>query len=263
MSITKGAIDNLWPLVQDWNYDEVNGWWEWIEEEEQIIEDDVIKIEEDLEIPTYQDADEQDFTDFWVWLNYYRWAVNFFMVGLPYLLVASICVAFNLWFNIYLNDWWAEGNIYLMVNSLYSILLVQMSLIVVFEIPILLENIKPLRVFALLSSIAYNIIYAAFAFDVWRLFQLEDGEFTDFDILFTFFLLYNLVMNAGNFILSTAIITKEISLEWLQLGNDAIGGDHDYALGLTEIYIFFREIGWILNPLNWFDTIYYWIKGYM
>ena len=58
MSITKGAIGNLWPLVQDWSYDEVNGWWEWIEEEEQIIEDDIIEIEEELEIPTYQDADE-------------------------------------------------------------------------------------------------------------------------------------------------------------------------------------------------------------
>ena len=150
-----------------------------------------------------------------------------------------------------------------MANSLYSVLLVQMSMIVVFEIPILLENIKPLRVFALLSSIMYNIVYAAFAFDVWRLFQLSEEEYTDFDILFTFFLLYNLVMNSGNAVLSTAIITKEISLEWLQLGNDAVGGDGNYALGLTELYMFFREIGWILNPLNWFDTIYYWIKGYM
>ena len=124
-----------------------------------------------------------------------------------------------------------------------------------------LEHIKLLRVFALITGIMYDIIYAVFAFDVWRLFQLEDGEYSDFDILFTFFLVYNLVMNSGNVFLSTSTILKEISLEFLQLASDATGGDGDYSLGLTEIYMFFREIGWLLNPLNWFDTIYYWING--
>ena len=75
MSITQGAID-FWPIVQGWTYNDIEGWWEWVEEEEQVIkeevdefghviEDDVYKIENELEVPTYQDRDQQDFTDFW------------------------------------------------------------------------------------------------------------------------------------------------------------------------------------------------------
>ena len=217
-------------------------------------------MEDELDIPTYQDSDEQDFADFWQWMNYYRWILNFFLVGMPYFVVACILNAYNIWFNIVLNDWWAEGNVYLMGNSLFSVLLTQISLIVVFEIPIFLENIKPLRMFAFLSGIVYNFIYALFVLETHRMFQLE--EFTNFDILIVFFMTYNLVMNAGNFILSNAIVLKEISLEWVQLGNDAVGVEGDYSLGLVEFYMFWRGVGWILNPLNWFDLIYYAIKGY-
>ena len=52
MSITEAAID-LWPLVTDWTYNDDEGWYEWVEEEEKVIEDDVVYIEDELEIPTY------------------------------------------------------------------------------------------------------------------------------------------------------------------------------------------------------------------
>jgi hypothetical protein len=68
-------------------------------------------------------------------------------------------------------------------------------------------------------------------------------------------------MNFSNVILSAAIIAKEISLEFLQLANDAVDGDGDYSLGLVDIYMFWRGVFWILNPLNWFDMIYYLIYG--
>jgi hypothetical protein len=76
---------------------------------------------------------------------YYRWLVNFFMVGCPYLAIATLLNVYNIWFNVYLNNFWAEGNVYLLLNSLFSILQTQISLIVVFEIPYFLENIKTLR----------------------------------------------------------------------------------------------------------------------
>lgn len=68
MSITQGAIDFM-PLVTDWTYNDIEGWWEWIEEEEKeiidVVEEDVYKVEDELEIPNYRDADQQDFTSFW------------------------------------------------------------------------------------------------------------------------------------------------------------------------------------------------------
>lgn len=113
-------------MVTDWTYNEDEGWWEWIEEEEQYlekeIEDEVYVIEKDLEIPTYDDAADQDFQDFWQYLNYYRWTFNFFIIGIPYLVVVILLNAYNIWFNVYLNDFWAEGNVYLLLNSLFSVL---------------------------------------------------------------------------------------------------------------------------------------------
>ena len=76
---------------------------------------------------------------------YYRWLFNFFIIGIPYLVVVILLNVYNIWFNVYLNNFWAEGNVYLILNSLFSILQTQISLIVVFEIPIFLENIKTLR----------------------------------------------------------------------------------------------------------------------
>ena len=203
---------------------------------EYVIERMTRDVEEDLEIPTYEDSEDQDFASIWQWLNYYRWVVNFFFVGLPYLLIAVLLNTYNIWFNIVLNDWWAEGNLYLMLNSLFSIILTQISLIVVFEIPMFLENIKVLRMFAFLGGVIYNFFYMLFLLETRRMSKLE--EFTNFDVVMVFFMVYNLIMNGGNFILSAAIITKEISLEWVQLGNDALGGDGDYSLGMVDFLMF-------------------------
>ena len=49
-------------------------------------------------------------------------------------------------------------------------------------------------------------------------------------------------MNVSNVLISGAIIAKEISLEFLQLANDAVDGDGDYSLGLVDIYMFWRGV---------------------
>ena len=165
------------PSVTDWQYNDIEGYWEWIEEEaakdEKIIEDDLKYagkeinkdleyVEDEMEIPRYYEEDTDDFHDFWQYLFYYRWIINFFLAGIPYFIVSIVANGFNIWWNIYLNDWWAEGNVYLMWNTAYSVLMTLISLIVVFEIPYLLQVTKVLRMFAFMVSVIYAFTYASF-----------------------------------------------------------------------------------------------------
>jgi len=82
--------------------------------------------------------------------------------------------------------------------------------------------------------------------------------------IFTFlFLGYNMCIHGPIFVINAQIIGRELLLEFLQLINDALDQDEDYSLGLIHIYMFYRNVFFLLNPLNWFDLIYYVIYGYM
>ena len=130
---------------------------------------------------------------------------------------------------------------------------------VVFEIPLFLEKLKPLRMFSFILAQGYILSYLFFYLRIKSLLKLD--EFTNVNVMEIFFLAYNLVMNSSNLILSIAIILKEISMEFVQMGHDAMGGTGDYSLGLVHFYMVCRTIAYIFNPLNWFDLIYYIIYG--
>jgi len=50
-----------------------------------------------------------------------KWIINFWLAGVPYLLYCIVSLAYNIFVNIAWNDWWAEGNIFLLANTLYLV----------------------------------------------------------------------------------------------------------------------------------------------
>ena len=86
-------------------------------------------------------------------------------------------------------------------------------------------------------------------------------EFNAIDLFEILFIGYNIAIHGPIFLINAAIILKEINYEFLQMGNDVIGGDADYSLGLVHYYMLIRTILYVLNPLNWFDVLYYIIYG--
>ena len=86
-------------------------------------------------------------------------------------------------------------------------------------------------------------------------------EFDFLDVFEILFIGYNIAIHGPIFLINSAIILKEINYEFLQLGNDVIGGDSDYSLGLVHYYMFIRTVLYLLNPLNWLDMIYYMSYG--
>jgi hypothetical protein len=81
------------------------------------------------------------------------------LVGLPWCLVLLVIFGWNIYVNIFWNKFWAEGNLFLLGNTLYIITQGLVSLPLMFEIPILLRWIKPFRVLSLITSVIYNSFF--------------------------------------------------------------------------------------------------------
>ena len=102
------------------------------------------------------------------------------VVGVPWLFVIGSIGFWNLYVNISWNKWWAEGNLFLMGNTLYIISQSLVSIPLMFEIPSLLKFIKPFRVLSLFSAIVYNIMFLGSIADFFYIAQAEDkNDFED------------------------------------------------------------------------------------
>jgi hypothetical protein len=164
-------------------------------------------------VPTYQDRDEHDLSEWYAYFQYYRYLFNFFLIGVPYLIIAGLLSWFNIWFNMYLNDYWCEGNLYLLFNSIFATIQLSTSVIVIFELPMLMRTMKAFRMYSFIAAIIYDIVWFGFLMEFDRLLELT--EYSTAEVLTVFFIAYNLVMNVGNAFISTSIILKEISMEFV------------------------------------------------
>ena len=54
-------------------------------------------------------------------ISYFHWAINYFVITIPWVIWCLILLAYNLYMNIFYNDWWEYGNLYLLGNSLYIV----------------------------------------------------------------------------------------------------------------------------------------------
>ena len=111
-------------------------------------------------MPHYSPNWENDNTTWWDEIMYWRFIINMGVCAIPYVFYLIIALAINLILNIEGNKMWAEGNAFLMVNTVYLVLQSFLSGILVFEVPFLLRMMKELRVLSFLSACIYNLIYS-------------------------------------------------------------------------------------------------------
>ena len=69
--------------------------------------------------PLFDNADLPEEASFWEYLVYYKYLINVFAISFPWFLFAAFCVVWNLYFNIKWNRFWAGGNIYLIMSTLF------------------------------------------------------------------------------------------------------------------------------------------------
>lgn len=186
---------------------------------DKTLEDDVTEeikeFNEDL--PNYDIFwDDNQLNSLWDYVMYFRWAINFLLVGIPMSQVIIWGYLWNVWFNIHLNNFWAHGNLYLMVMSLFVIMQSWNAMFLVFEIPAYLRWTKPFRSLSLEWGSIFNIIYLGFVFryrQTVNAAQKKGDAATGIEIFENLFYLYNLVLHGPLFFVNLAIISKELSLE--------------------------------------------------
>ena len=60
--------------------------------------------------------------DFWGWLEVFAYIINLWVIAVPWTIFGFLCILVNIFLNIDYNKGWAEGNVFLMGNTIYAII---------------------------------------------------------------------------------------------------------------------------------------------
>ena len=131
--------------------------------------------------------------------------------AIPWAIVATLSVAWDIYNNVFANRLWAGGNVFLVFNSVWGYLFYAHSLLIWWEIAIYMRNTRFIRIVLLSLSILYNIIWFMFLF-AWfdKVLNWEGAKITTTHMFFVMVLTYNLIMTAHNVIINFGIQFKEI-----------------------------------------------------
>jgi hypothetical protein len=131
------------------------------------------------------------------WAYYFQYIINFIFIVLPYMMFASICIGYNLWFNIVWNEFWAEGNYWLLLNTMNLILTSFVGLLEFTELPIWLHAGHVIRLLFALFAVLYNFWYFIFVLEWYDMLYIigDKSDYDFFTVYLNMFLAYNMVMN--------------------------------------------------------------------
>lgn len=146
-----------------------------------------------------------------------KWIVNFWVVGVPYVLYCIFAIVWNLYWNIQENKWWAHGNVILLGSSIYLVVQAIFSMLMMFEMAFIIRWIKPFRLLSLISAFMYNFIYIFFTCDwIYQTFFSDKTQYDNdhgiIDIFFNMFIIYNIIINAPIVPMNALIMLKELQL---------------------------------------------------
>jgi hypothetical protein len=69
-----------------------------------------------------------------------RWYVNLILIGIPFGIIGIGSIVWDVAVNMYFNRMWAEGNIYLMANTFFTLVQGWNAVWIMIEIPIYLRH---------------------------------------------------------------------------------------------------------------------------
>lgn len=191
-------------------------------------------------------------------VEYFKYLLNIMFVVTPMALFEICFIAYNLYFNAIWNQMWANGNLYLMINTVYLIWQCFISLLLATEYPLFMRSMREFRFFSLLAAIYYNFIFAGVIFEWYRELYLESNKqynnYDVVDVLVNMFLVYNVILHFPVVIVNCFIIFKEGSLEfWQFLKEDDGDPTNDMALGFWDLTNMMDDTLWYINPQTWIN----------
>lgn len=95
--------------------------------------------------------------------------INLWVIALPWTVFGFLMVLTNVFLNIDFNKGWAEGNVFLMGNTIYAMVQYSLTLPLIFEDKNWMRHAKFIRLISLMSAYFYNVIYFSYAYKFWEI----------------------------------------------------------------------------------------------
>ena len=165
-----------------------------------------------------------------------------------------MCFFYNIYFNIAWNKFWASGNAYLILNTIYLFIQVVNSIGVIFELPIWLRAIRVTRILSFLSAIAYNAFFIVSALEWYdQIYIVTDKSQYDFVTIMSNMLLgYNMILHSSIIPVNLVIILKEISLNFYSVSGKKRENEAAAFLNMGDL----KEAEKDVNPVTYVDDVW-------
>lgn len=228
----------------------------WEEQEEEInriylkpLEDEVVDdLDKGVEL-IYPDAGEyvSQQHNFFAYLYFFRWVFNLIFVAFPWVFFSQLMIAFNIFFNIWFNQMWADGNWFLVFNTIFLIVETWGSYPLIFELPQWIKHTRLLRVITTTLAFIYASVYLAILVAyLYSLYFEPESVYEGYDmvnVMESMFLAYNLIFLAHIMPVNLMILGKEVSLWFFPM----LDTDKDDGLDTEDVADTF-------NPFSWLDA---------
>ena len=211
--------------------------------------------------PNYKEDDlkDADSKHWFEYIYYFRYIFDLVFIAIPWFIFSLATVGWNWYINIDWNRFWAEGNLWLIFNTIFLMAQTWHSWMLAFEIPIYLRAFRATRYFAVINSVLYIWFYLIVVL-IWvdQLYVVTDKESYDFMTVYVNMLLgYDMVIHAANIPVCFFIILKEISMEFFQFLNPQAGSENDkISMGMQDEEIVEKDFVYYINPANWFNDMF-------
>ena len=153
--------------------------------------------------------------DHWFeYFYYFRYLIDIIIIGVPWSIWCIAAIGFNWYINIDWNNWWAEGNLWLIYNTLFLEFFGLHSIFLAIEWPAYLRFFRILRWTMIWHSFWYVFFYLLVVI-IWtdQLYIVTDKENYDFMTIYINMMLgYDMVIHSTNVPVCIFIMFKEFSM---------------------------------------------------
>jgi len=164
--------------------------------------------------------------EIWHWVYQMRYIFNCIFIGVPISVLLVAANVWNIYFNIVINQYWADANLFLISQTITLLFLSLHSSLIVFETQGYMQYFKLFRFLVCGFVVIYTLLYFLGFYEWYRMLYLEDEKKKTYNIvslMWNIILGYNVIVHFTFIPVNAFILVKELSLEFFSFVRDDAG----------------------------------------
>ena len=176
---------------------------------------------------------------------------------IPWVIEGLSIFIFHLFLETWMNKGWAEGNFFLIGNTIFGLVQLILSMPLMAEMDNYLRNFKFVRFISAFLGRMYNLGYLIIVYKFLALFFGWEGDSSspEMNMVIAMIFFHLSILHLPIYIINDEILDKEFSMEFFQFFNRAAGSDaDDISLGFNDIGALIKQTFNFFNPWWWFGN---------